>query len=123
MKKKEFTGTCHCKKIKFKFLCEDNVSVIECNCSICAHTRYLHLIVPHSYFTLLTKTSELTEYKFNTYKAKHFFCKICGIKSFYQPRSHPNSYSVNYYSIINPPKINNIIKFNGHEYEKNIDLL
>ncbi|MEP3466757.1 MAG: hypothetical protein ABJN65_12115 [Parasphingorhabdus sp.] len=24
------------------------------------------------------------------------FCRHCGVKSFYQPRSHPDSWSVNY---------------------------
>lgn len=32
---------------------------------------------------------------FNTHKAKHLFCSVCGICSFYRPRSHPSSYSVN----------------------------
>ncbi len=27
--------------------------------------------------------------------AKHQFCAVCGIKSFYVPRSHPEGYSVN----------------------------
>ena len=27
--------------------------------------------------------------------AKHFFCKHCGIHSFYNPRTHPEKISVN----------------------------
>jgi hypothetical protein len=27
--------------------------------------------------------------------AQHLFCSVCGIKSFYIPRSHPDGYSVN----------------------------
>jgi hypothetical protein len=27
--------------------------------------------------------------------ANHLFCEICGVKSFYQPRSHPDAWSVN----------------------------
>ena len=34
-------------------------------------------------------------YTFNTGTAKHLFCSVCGIKSFYVPRSHPDGYSVN----------------------------
>ena len=37
----------------------------------------------------------LTTYTFNTGVAKHLFCSVCGIKSFYVPRSHPDGYSVN----------------------------
>jgi hypothetical protein len=30
----------------------------------------------------------------NTRTAKHLFWSVCGIKSFYVPRSHPDGYSV-----------------------------
>ena len=32
---------------------------------------------------------------FNTGTARHRFCRHCGIKSFYVPRSHPDGVSVN----------------------------
>jgi hypothetical protein len=38
---------------------------------------------------------ELTTYEFNTSVAKHYFCRHCGVKSFYVPRSHPEGISVN----------------------------
>jgi hypothetical protein len=34
-------------------------------------------------------------YTFNTGTARHLFCRHCGIKSFYVPRSNPDGYSVN----------------------------
>jgi len=58
-------------------------------------TGYLHLIVPRSRFRLLRGAEELTEYRFNTGAARHLFCRHCGIKSFYVPRSNPDGYSVN----------------------------
>ena len=67
----------------------------ECNCSVCSKAGYLHLIVPKSQFRLVSGTEVLTEYKFNTGTARHLFCSVCGIKSFYVPRSHPDGYSVN----------------------------
>ena len=51
------------------------------------------------------------------------FCKFCGIKSFYQPRSHQNAFSINYNCIKDPPKISQIIKFDGSNFEKNIDYI
>ncbi|PIO61116.1 hypothetical protein TELCIR_17369, partial [Teladorsagia circumcincta] len=33
----------------------------------------------------------LTTYTFNTHRAKHKFCSICGVQSFYVPRSNPDS--------------------------------
>ena len=52
-------------------------------------------IVPKSRFKLLSGADVLTEYQFNTRTARHLFCPVCGIKSFYVPRSHPEGYSVN----------------------------
>jgi len=72
------------------------VLLIDCNCSMCAKTGYLHLIVAKDRFRLLRGDNALTTYTFNTGAAKHMFCKICGIKSFYVPRSHPDGYSVNF---------------------------
>ncbi|MDO9487052.1 MAG: GFA family protein [Sphingomonadaceae bacterium] len=71
------------------------VEVLDCNCSMCAKTGYLHLIVEKRDFRLLTDWSALTDYRFNSGTARHMFCSTCGIKSFYVPRSHPDAYSVN----------------------------
>ena len=53
------------------------------------------MMVPHEDFELLTGRDSLTSYRFGTGAAEHLFCKRCGIKSFYQPRSHPDCWSVN----------------------------
>ena len=56
---------------------------------------FLHLIVPRSRFRLLRGEGDLSEYRFNTGTARHLFCRHCGVKSFYIPRSNPDGYSVN----------------------------
>ncbi len=56
---------------------------------------FLHLIVPATLFRLLSGEGDLVEYTFNTGAAKHRFCRHCGIKSFYVPRSHPEGIDVN----------------------------
>ena len=71
------------------------MEAVECNCSICARTGFLHLIVPKSRFTLIQGSESLSTYTFNTGIAKHLFCNVCGVKSFYIPRSNPDGYSVN----------------------------
>ena len=71
------------------------IEATECNCSICGKSGFLHLIVPKSLFRLKQGQEDLTTYTFNTGVAKHFFCKVCGIKSFYVPRSNPAGYSIN----------------------------
>ena len=88
-------GGCHCGRVRFEVHAPARIRVNECNCSICTKAGYLHLVVPKERFTLLSGADVLTRYAFNTGKAKHLFCSVCGIKSFYQPRSHPEGISVN----------------------------
>jgi len=88
-------GGCHCGRVRFEVDAAPGFEVLDCNCSICRMTGFLHLIVPASRFRLLSGADELVEYTFNTGAAKHRFCGHCGIKSFYVPRSHPHGFSVN----------------------------
>jgi hypothetical protein len=88
-------GGCHCGRVRFEVVAPAVLRVTDCNCSICAQSGYLHLIVPKSRFRLLQGADVITTYEFNTRTAKHMFCSVCGIKSFYVPRSHPDGFSVN----------------------------
>ncbi|GAB3379527.1 hypothetical protein GCM10027432_04960 [Lysobacter fragariae] len=58
-------------------------------------TGFLHLIVPAAHFRLLSGADDLAEYTFNTGAARHLFCRHCGVKSFYVPRSHPDGFDIN----------------------------
>ena len=91
----KIAGGCHCRKVRFEAEVSEAVEVIDCNCSICSATGFLHLMVPHAAFRLLTGEAALASYRFGTGEANHLFCSTCGIKSFYQPRSHPGAWSVN----------------------------
>jgi len=88
-------GGCHCGAVRFEVDASARIAALDCNCSICRMTGFLHLIVPAARFRLLAGAGALTEYTFNTGAAKHRFCRICGIKSFYVPRSHPDGIDVN----------------------------
>jgi hypothetical protein len=88
-------GGCHCGAVRFEVLAPAVIQVTDCNCSICSKAGYLHLLVNKSRFRLLAGAEALTTYRFNTGTAQHLFCKVCGMKSFYVPRSHPDGYSVN----------------------------
>ena len=89
------SGGCHCGAVRFEAEAEAEPEVLDCNCSICGKTGYVHLFIPHERFTLLTDRAALISYRFGTGFAEHLFCSKCGIKSFYQPRSHPDCWSVN----------------------------
>ena len=88
-------GGCHCRAVRFEAEVPAEVEILDCNCSICAATGFRHLIVPHGDFHLLSGETALTSYRFGTGAANHLFCRNCGVKSFYQPRSHPEAWSVN----------------------------
>jgi hypothetical protein len=89
------TGGCHCGEVRFEVALPIQVETQSCNCSICAKTGFLHIIVPESRFRIIRGRDRLVEYTFNTGVAKHLFCGKCGVKSFYRPRSNPNGWSVN----------------------------
>ncbi|HTV96900.1 MAG TPA: GFA family protein [Steroidobacteraceae bacterium] len=88
-------GGCHCGRVRFEVDAPARLEVADCNCSICAKVGYLHLIVPANRFRLIAGDDSLTTYTFNTHVAQHHFCRHCGVKSFYVPRSHPDGVSVN----------------------------
>jgi hypothetical protein len=88
-------GGCHCRRVRFEVDAPPRLQVLECNCSICRMTGFLHLIVPPRRFRLLSGEDALAEYRFGTGTARHLFCRHCGIKAFYVPRSHPDGWSIN----------------------------
>lgn len=88
-------GGCHCGAVRFEVDAPARIDALDCNCSICRMTGFLHLIVPAARFRLLAGADALADYTFNTGAAKHRFCRVCGIKSFYVPRSHPDAIDVN----------------------------
>jgi hypothetical protein len=58
-------------------------------------TGFVHWIVPRDDFALVSPWESLALYTFNTGVAKHYFCPVCGVKSFYVPRSDPDKIDVN----------------------------
>jgi hypothetical protein len=88
-------GGCHCRRVRFEADAPARLQALDCNCSICRMTGFLHLIVPAARFRLLAGDDALAEYRFGTGTARHLFCRHCGVKPFYVPRSHPDGWSVN----------------------------
>lgn len=114
----DVAGGCHCGAVRFAAKVEAQPDMLDCNCSICSRTGFLHLFVPHDQFDLLKGGDDLTSYKFGSKQADHLFCRQCGVKSFYQPRSHPDSWSVNYNCLdAGHPLQPNITKFDGQNWE------
>ncbi len=88
-------GACHCGGVEFEVRAPAVLEAMRCNCSICEKSGFLHLLVPAESFRLISGGDLLTNYEFNLRIAKHTFCRVCGIKPFYRPRSNPGGFSVN----------------------------
>lgn len=114
-----YQGGCHCGAVQFEVEAPESVEVEDCNCSICRKTGFLHLIVPLQNFRLLSGEDALTTYKFNTRVAEHKFCRVCGIKSFYIPRSNPDGVDVNLRCLTTQPDRVKIVNFDGGNWEAN----
>lgn len=113
------TGGCHCGAVRFEALSDARPRMLDCNCTICSASGYLHLFIPHERLTLLSGKDHLASYRFGSGEAEHLFCKTCGVKSFYQPKSHPDCWSVHFRclddtSLIEPE----ITKFDGRNWSK-----
>jgi centromere protein V len=117
-------GGCHCGAVRYEVDAPAEIEATECNCSICSKSGHLHLIVPKSRFRLLSGENNLGTYTFDTHEAKHLFCRTCGIKSFYIPRSHPDGISVNVRCLDDTTiRSISIEAFDGKNWEANIDQL
>jgi hypothetical protein len=113
-------GGCHCGGVRFEVALPEVAEAQTCNCSMCAKSGFVHVIVPESRFRLTKGVERLAEYTFNTRVARHMFCAECGIKSFYRPRSNPDGWSVNARCLDEPETVRlNLTAFDGQNWEAN----
>lgn len=115
-------GGCHCGGVRFEVALPERVEAQSCNCSMCAKTGFIHIIVPESRFRVTKGMERLAEYTFNSRVAKHLFCAECGIKSFYRPRSNPDGWSVNARCLDEAATLD-LTAFDGQNWEANADQL
>ena len=113
-----YRGSCHCGAVRFEVDAPERVACLDCNCSICTQRGYLHLIVPSSRFRLLQGEAQLATYMFGTGVAKHYFCRTCGIKPFYVPRSNPDGIDVNVRCLDPMPRDLDVQPFDGQNWEE-----
>jgi hypothetical protein len=115
----KYSGSCHCGAVRFEIEAPDVLEAERCNCSICTKSGYLHLILPLARFRLVAGEDAITTYTFNTGVAKHTFCRVCGVKPFYTPRSNPDGIDINVNCLDTPPAELTIVEFDGRNWERN----
>lgn len=117
-------GGCHCGQVRFEVQGNADVMADQCNCSICRMGGFLHMLVEKKAFKLVSGEDVLSCYQFNSGIAQHYFCKHCGIKSFYVPRSHPDGISVNVNCLDRDGlKSITVTPFDGENWEQNVHKL
>ena len=95
---KSFDGSCHCGTVQFRV----NAAITEittCDCSLCKMRHAVMLKVPEQVLTILKGEQDLTLYQWNTRRAKHYFCKHCGIYVFHRKRVAPDHFGVNVFCL------------------------
>src|SRR5678816_374571 len=56
----KLSGGCHCRTVRFEVEVPDPpIPALDCNCSVCRMTGYLHINVPHERFELVTGRDSL----------------------------------------------------------------
>lgn len=87
---------CHCGAVVFTVALSDGFNTVRrCDCSFCRMRGAVTVSAPLTGIHVVSGADKLTEYRFNTQTAVHFFCSVCGIYTFHQRRSDPQQYGVN----------------------------
>ena len=87
-------GQCHCGAVRFE-VDGPLTETTSCDCSLCRMKNARMTAVPASRFRLLTDPRGVTEYRWNTRVARHYFCPVCGIYTFHRKRIDPALVGVN----------------------------
>lgn len=122
---KDYHGSCHCGRVKFAVNTTID-KVIACNCSVCTKKGVLHHRVAAEQFSLLEGEEFLSVYRFNTNTAHHFFCRVCGIHPFSNPRIDPDMYSINVRCLDDfdmETESYEMVNFDGRNWEESVERL
>ena len=93
-----FTGSCHCGIVRFR-VDAPIAELTTCDCSLCVKRNALMAKIPEASLRVLAGAAELTLYEWNTRRAKHYFCRRCGIYVFHRKRSVPDHFGVNVFCL------------------------
>jgi hypothetical protein len=89
-------GACHCRSVKFTVRLSDGLKTARrCSCSYCRMRGAVAVSAELTGLEIIQGLELLTEYKFNTGAAKHYFCSVCGIYTHHQRRSNANQFGIN----------------------------
>ena len=89
-------GACHCGAVRFEVVLDGGLdSRRRCDCSFCRMRGAVAVSARLEDLTITAGEETLTEYRFNTGTARHWFCSVCGIYTHHRRRSDPSQYGIN----------------------------
>jgi hypothetical protein len=118
---KKMSAQCHCGAVAFTVALTDGFNTARrCDCSFCRMRGAIAVSAPLSGIEITKGKDKLTEYRFNTKQAVHYFCSVCGIYTFHQRRSNPEQYGVNVACIegVSPFDFPSVAVMNGTHHPK-----
>jgi hypothetical protein len=86
--------SCHCGYIRLEITAEFS-EVVECNCSICVRTGFLHWYVAPEAIQLKTPNRLLNTYFWRSVSGGQHFCPTCGIAVVRTSTQYPPPVSIN----------------------------
>lgn len=92
------TGSCHCGGIRFT-IAYDFAELTTCDCSLCVKRNAVMAKVPESALRIEQGEELLALYEWNSKRAKHHFCRCCGIYVFHRKRAAPDHFGVNVFCL------------------------
>lgn len=95
MEMQQYQGSCHCGAIRFSFESEPISKGVRCNCSFCSRRGTMLHLAPDSQFHIEARDGMLGVYQFGEMKAKHYFCRNCGIHPCSETSRRPGCHIVN----------------------------
>ena len=93
-----YRGSCHCGGVRFAIDYEPE-ELTTCDCSLCVKRNALMTKVPEAALSIEQGEGLLATYEWNTRRAKHHFCKACGIYVFHRKRAAPDHFGVNIFCL------------------------
>jgi hypothetical protein len=86
--------SCQCGRIRLS-VTADLDEIVECNCSLCSRTAFLHWYVPPQSVSLMSGGERLSTYVWRSATGGQHFCPTCGIAVIRTSTQFPPPVSVN----------------------------
>lgn len=93
-----YPGACHCGTVRFVVEAE-LTELTTCDCTLCVKKNALMAKVHESDLAIVEGEEALGLYEWNTGRAKHYFCRRCGIYTFHRKRAAPDHFGVNVFCL------------------------